>query len=156
MRIAQEFVEMRDAGKWLAIAKKWIVENGPCSKSEYFAGVRPLMPTHIRDTVNGGKASQISLCKQALIRFGIKGEVVQLDAKPPKPTSNRDLLRARVRNCGYADLAFLSTMPNGSAVARQLWLVGEVTKIGRCLFCDPSRVDEFKKLFNTTESDGAK
>jgi hypothetical protein len=156
MRIAQEFVEMRDAGKWLAIAKKWIIENGPCPKSEYFAGVRPLMPTHIRDTSTGKKASQISLCKQALIRFGIKGEVVQLDAKPPKPASNRDLLRARVRDCGYADLAFLSTMPNGSAVARQLWLGGEVAKIGRGLFCDPSRVDEFRKLFNTTESDGAK
>lgn len=156
MRIAQEFLEMRDAGRWLAIAKKWIIENGPCSKSEYFAAVRPLMPTHIRDTFSGGKSSQISLCKQALVRFGIKGEVVQLDAKPPKPTSNRDLLRARVRDCGYADLAFLSTIRNGSAVARQLWLGGEVTKIGRSLFCDPSRVDEFQRLFNTTESDGAK
>jgi hypothetical protein len=24
------------------------------------------------------------------------------------------------------------------------------------LYCDPSRVDEFQRLFNTTESDGAK
>ena len=156
MRIAQEFVEMRDAGKWIAIAKKWIIENGPCSKSEYFAAVRPLMPTHIRDTGTGKKASQITLCKNALIRFGVKGDTVELQVKPPKAITNRDRIRQRVKDFGFVNSEFLSTINKGTCVASQLCERGEMIKIGIALYCDPSRVDEFGKLFNTTESDGAK
>jgi len=156
MRIAQEFVEMRDAGKWLAIAKKWIIENGPCSKSEYFAGVRPLMPTHIRDTSTGKKASQITLCKNALIRFGVKGETVELQANPQKSVTNRGLIRQRIKDFGFVNSKFLATIHKGTCVASQLCERGEVTKLGIALYCDPLRVDEFRRLFNTIESDGAK
>jgi hypothetical protein len=155
MRITQEFVELRDAGKWIAIAKKWIAENGPCSKSEYFSAVRPLMPTHIRDTHSGKKEkkrSQIALCKMALSRFGIKGDIVELKTKPIKPVSDRGLIRNRIKEVGYVDSKFLSSVPRGTGVARQLWELGEIMKIGRALYCDPSRVDEFQKLFGKAET----
>jgi hypothetical protein len=76
--------------------------------------------------------------------------------KPPKAITNRDRIRQRVKDFGFVNSEFLSTINKGTCVASQLCERGEMIKIGIALYCDPSRVDEFQKLFNTAESDGAK
>jgi hypothetical protein len=55
-------------GKWIALAKKWIADNSPCSLDDYFMNVTPLMPTHVtafRSTADCG----LALAKSALARL---------------------------------------------------------------------------------------
>jgi hypothetical protein len=56
-------------GKWIALAKQWLIANGPCTIHEYMAGVIPLMPTHI--IFNRKRASQRQLARYAISRIAV-------------------------------------------------------------------------------------
>lgn len=61
-------LELSLQGKWIALARTWLEQNGPCTMQEYMLGVIPLMPTHI---ARGRKprATEAFLAKDALRRF---------------------------------------------------------------------------------------
>jgi hypothetical protein len=61
-------------GKWIALAKQWLIANGPCTMQEYMAGVIPLMPTHIirsRQRASQRQLARESLRKVAVVSNGI-------------------------------------------------------------------------------------
>jgi hypothetical protein len=64
-------LELSLQGKWIALARKWLEQNGPCTQREYMLGVIPLIPTHILiDGKRRGTAA--SLAKEALPRFATR------------------------------------------------------------------------------------
>lgn len=66
-------LELSLQGKWIALARVWLEQNGPCTMQEYMLGVIPLMPTHI---LRGGKqrVKEAALAKHALRCFASQQE----------------------------------------------------------------------------------
>lgn len=55
-------------GRWVTLAREWLLENAPCTVDQYVDSVSPLMPTHIK-CFRSRKDSKWSLAKEALRRL---------------------------------------------------------------------------------------
>jgi hypothetical protein len=55
-------------GRWIALARKWLEQNCPCSVDDYYMQVTSLMPTHI-NAFRQKPDVKLSLAKSALTRL---------------------------------------------------------------------------------------
>jgi len=57
-----KYIELANAGKWVALARLWLNDNAPCSREKFFVELGLLMPS----TVRGGR--NVLLPRQTLVR----------------------------------------------------------------------------------------
>lgn len=70
-------------GRWVALAREWLLPRVPCSKIDYLISVSQFMPTHIQKRGNR-RESDVSLSVIALRRIGAvieNGMVVSVPEK---------------------------------------------------------------------------
>lgn len=115
-------LELSLQGKWIALARKWLEQNEPCTLQEYMLGVIPLMPTHILiDGKRRGTAA--SLAKQALRRIATQSDNGQLVAKKRVIHSLYDYrnLHSLLNADGCIEIKSVE-MPRKQKGALQVWL----------------------------------
>jgi hypothetical protein len=115
-------LELSLQGKWIALARKWLEQNGPCTLQEYMLGVIPLMPTHI--LIDGKRrGTAVSLAKQALRRIATQSDSGQVVAKKRVTYSMYDYsnLHSLLNADGCLEVKSVE-MPHKQKRALQVWL----------------------------------
>lgn len=71
-----KYQEANVAGRWLWIAREFLIENGPMPEAEYLREVSRLLPGFLRDS-RGVLIPRMSLAKQAVRRLASDGVLIQ-------------------------------------------------------------------------------
>lgn len=127
-------LELSLQGKWIALARKWLEQNGPCTQQEYMLGVIPLMPTHI--LIDGKRrVAAASLAKQALRRIATQSDNGQVVAKKRVIHSLYDYsnLRSLLNADGCLEIKNLE-MPRKQKGALLVWLCRHWQRVAKGVY----------------------
>lgn len=123
-------------GRWIRLARSWVLENVPCSVSDYYAAVVPMMPNHIR--CSGGKQrTQIALARDALSRLDVvieNNSIVSARARKPygKGYCREIMRRAELQDCVTIDE--FRHYKNAWNYFRWLCKTGQLEQIGKGIY----------------------